>query len=221
MSSTQNKASRSRGAPPLRIVAGLIGVLVLNLVSAAAELVLRVLDRPKEVPVGWAWRGDSAERNEQGFRGHRVGQGRQDDSAGRRLQVETTHPFASMPEVRRWYAVCRAILRGRQIAATGCWVTARILCATRDFFLRPPARPAGSRSPSASCRAAARARESLMGFAQAPHRNDVLVRRDGRGRPGLKAPLPLPHHAGLDIQLARDLRQRLLALQQLLDRRRA
>src|SRR6185436_505512 len=34
---------------------------------------------------------------------------------------------------------------------------------------------------------------------------------------GFEAPLPLPHHTRLDVQLARDLRQGLLALQQLLD----
>src|SRR5688500_5215424 len=39
----------------------------------------------------------------------------------------------------------------------------------------------------------------------------------GRGGAGFEAPLPLPHHAGLDVQLARDFRQRLVALQELLD----
>src|SRR5206468_2427900 len=56
----------------------------------------------------------------------------------------------------------------------------------------------------------------LMGFPQRTHRDDVLVRGDGRSGAGFEAPLPLPHHAGLDVQLARDLRQGLLALQQLL-----
>jgi hypothetical protein len=56
-----------------------------------------------------------------------------------------------------------------------------------------------------------------MGFPQGTHWNDVLVRGDGRGGAGFEAPLPLPHHAGLDVQLARDFRQRLFALQQLLD----
>src|SRR4029453_10310561 len=57
----------------------------------------------------------------------------------------------------------------------------------------------------------------LMGFPQRTHRDDLLVRGDDRSCAGFEAPLPLPHHARLDVQLARDLRQRLLALQQLLD----
>jgi len=38
-----------------------------------------------------------------------------------------------------------------------------------------------------------------------------------RGGAGFKAPLPLPHHTGLDVQLAGDLRQGLFALEELLD----
>src|SRR6185436_13800248 len=57
----------------------------------------------------------------------------------------------------------------------------------------------------------------LMGFPQGTHRDDVLVRGNGRGGAGFETPLPLPHHAWLDVQLARDLRQGLFALQQLLD----
>jgi hypothetical protein len=103
------------------------------------------------------------------------------------------------------------------MAATGCCVTVRTLCATTDFFLRRPARPAGSRSPSASCRAIARAREFADGLpaGHSPGRHPRSWRRP-RWR-GFEASLPLPHHAGLDVQLARDLRQGLFALQQLLD----
>src|SRR5262249_26470451 len=42
----------------------------------------------------------------------------------------------------------------------------------------------------------------LMGFPQRTHRDDVFVRRDRRGGAGFEAPLPLPHHAGLDVQFA-------------------
>jgi hypothetical protein len=55
-----------------------------------------------------------------------------------------------------------------------------------------------------------------MGFPQGTHRDDVLVRGDGRGSARFEASLPLPHHTRLDVQLARDFRQGLLALQQLL-----
>src|SRR5262245_26340868 len=59
--------------------------------------------------------------------------------------------------------------------------------------------------------------DPLMGFPQGTHRHDILVRGDGRRGAGFEASLPLTHHAGLDIQLAGDLRQGLLAFQQLLD----
>ena len=61
---------------------------------------LRLLDLPHEQPVGWAWRGDPKESNELGFRGHRA-LGKVDDTivlVGD-SQVETSRPFALMPEV--------------------------------------------------------------------------------------------------------------------------
>ncbi len=51
----------------------------------------------------------------------------------------------------------------------------------------------------------------LMRFPQGTHRDDVLVRGDRRRGTSFEASLPLPHHAGLDIEVARDLRQSLLA----------
>jgi len=116
MYSTHTKVTRSPGAPPLRIVAGLVGVVVvgLTLLAAAAELTLRILDRPKEVPAGWAWRGDSAELNELGFRGHRApGHVDQTILLVGDSQVETTHPFNSMPEVH--LAAALRELTGRDI----------------------------------------------------------------------------------------------------------
>src|SRR5438067_833578 len=95
----------------------------------------------------------------------------------------------------------------RQIAATGCWVTVRTLCATTDFFydlLFLAQEPLELANP-------------LVSLPQRAQGHDVFVRRDGRGGAGFEAALPLPHHAGLDVQLARHLRQRLVALQQLLD----
>jgi hypothetical protein len=87
---------------PTRIALGVAAVcfMGLTLAVAAAETTLRLLDYPKEQPVGWAWRGDPRESNELGFRGHRAPEKVDDiimlvgDS-----QVETLRPFALMPEV--------------------------------------------------------------------------------------------------------------------------
>src|SRR5437588_3175091 len=48
---------------------------------------------------------------------------------------------ARRPDARGEYAVCRAIRSVRQIAATGCWVTVRTLCANTDFFSTEVGRP--------------------------------------------------------------------------------
>ena len=103
------------------------------------------------------------------------------------------------------------------MAATGCCVTVRTLCATTDFFydlLR------GLQDLDLHLLLAEQSLElanPLMGFPQGTDWDDVLV-RGNRGRGArFEASRPLPHHAGLDIELARDLRQSLLALQQLLD----
>jgi hypothetical protein len=56
-----------------------------------------------------------------------------------------------------------------------------------------------------------------MRFPQGADRDDVLVRGHGRGGAGFEAPFPLPNDTRLDVQLARDFRQGLLALQELLD----
>src|SRR5262245_38692399 len=103
------------------------------------------------------------------------------------------------------------------MAATGCCVTVRTLCATTDFFydlLR------GLQDLDLHLLLAEQPLEfanPLMRFPQGTHRDDVLVRGDGRGGARFETSLPLPHHTGLDVQLAGDLRQGLLALQQLLD----
>jgi hypothetical protein len=65
-----------------------------------AEGALRLLDYPRERPVGWAWLGDPTEANEFGFRGHRALEPVDDalvllgDS-----QVESQQAFGLMPEV--------------------------------------------------------------------------------------------------------------------------
>jgi hypothetical protein len=105
----------------------------------------------------------------------------------------------------------------RQIAATGCWVTVRTLCAITDFFYALLCRLQNFDLHLLLAEQPLELANPLTGFPQRTHRDDVLVCGDGRGGTGFDAPLPLPHHAGLDVQLARDLRQRLLALQQLLD----
>src|SRR5262249_27044556 len=103
------------------------------------------------------------------------------------------------------------------MAATGCCVTVRTLCATTDFFydlLR------GLQDLDLHLLLAQQPLElanPLMGFPQGTHGDDVLVRGDGRRGAGFEASPPLTHHAGLDIQLAGNFRQGLLALQPLLN----
>jgi hypothetical protein len=83
-----------------RLAAAAISAIGLAIAVIIAEAALRGLDYPREQPVGWAWRGDPAEANEFGFRGHRAGE-RVDDTIillGD-PQVESQQPFGRMPEV--------------------------------------------------------------------------------------------------------------------------
>jgi hypothetical protein len=101
--------------------------------------------------------------------------------------------------------------------ATGCWVTVRTLCATTDFFYDLLRRLQDLDLHLLLAQQPLEFANSLMSFAERTEGHDVFVGRDRRGGAGFEAPLPLPHHAGLDVQLARDFRQRLVALQELLD----
>src|SRR5262249_59618724 len=58
-----------------------------------------------------------------------------------------------------------------------------------------------------------------VSVAQLAGGDDVLTGLDGRGRPCLGEPLPVPNHAGRDIELAAELGQRLLPSQNPLNRR--
>lgn len=85
-----------------------------------AETTLRLLDLPKEQPVGWVWRGDPDERNELGFRGHRAA-GRVNDTimlVGD-SQVETSLPFGHMPEVLLSSALRELTGRGTRVVSVG------------------------------------------------------------------------------------------------------
>jgi hypothetical protein len=87
---------------PVRFALGIAALLGVGIAVAlvAGEITLRLLDQPRERRVGWDWRGNPAERNELGFRGHRaVGQADDVVLLVGDSQVETTHPFARMPEV--------------------------------------------------------------------------------------------------------------------------
>lgn len=122
-----------------RTALGVAALLLAGIAVAAgaAEIALRVLDLPEEHPVGWAWRGDPAERNELGLRGHRVAGPVSDtvmlvgDS-----QVETAMPFARMPEVLLSAALRE--LMGREIrvisvGATGWGQDQQLLVLRRDL----------------------------------------------------------------------------------------
>jgi hypothetical protein len=87
----------------------------------AAEITLRLLDLPREQPVGWAWRGDPVERNELGFRGHRAEGVANDDTimlVGD-SQVETTLPFEHMPEVLLGSALRALTGRATRVVSVG------------------------------------------------------------------------------------------------------
>jgi len=109
---------------------------------AAAETTLRLLDLPKEQPVGWAWRGDPNEGNELGFRGHRVGDMANDtimlvgDS-----QVETSLPFVHMPEVLLSSALRELTDRETRVVSVGAagWgQDQQLLALRRDLPLIRP-----------------------------------------------------------------------------------
>src|SRR5439155_6987454 len=100
----------------------------------------------------------------------------------------------------------------------GNWVTARTLCATTAFFLRSPGLRVGSRLPSFSGPARARA----PGSSRRPRAIGWRGRRPhwpGRRWSRLGEPLPVANHAWRDIELAAELGQCLLAGQDSLDRR--
>src|SRR5882672_7522290 len=85
-------------------------------------------------------------------------------------------------------------------------------------FFRGPGPPAGSRSPAASCPAAARARESWCRPRAGGWRGQNLHWPGLPSSPGLGEALPAADHAGRDVELAAELSDRLLAGQNPLDR---
>ena len=89
-----------RTVPRLLVRITLALLVALGAAAAVGELTLRVLRLPREEPVGWSWRGDPAERNELGFRGHRAtGQPETTVLLVGDSQVETRRAFVDMPEV--------------------------------------------------------------------------------------------------------------------------
>lgn len=129
---------------PSRRALGVGSVLLVGiaLAAGAAEIALRTLDLPREHPVGWAWRGDAAERNELGFRGHRASGSVADTImlAGD-SQVETTQPFGRMPEV--FLSAALRELTGREVRVLSVGVTGwgqdqQLLALRRDL---PRVRP--------------------------------------------------------------------------------
>jgi hypothetical protein len=116
------RSAASPRRPPTRIALGLAVVLFAGIAVAvaAAEITLRLLDLPKEQPVGWAWRGDPDERNELGFRGHRA-EGVADDTimlVGD-SHVETSLPFGLMPEVLLGSALRALTGRATRVVSVG------------------------------------------------------------------------------------------------------
>jgi hypothetical protein len=110
--------------------------------AAACELALRLLDLPRAQPVGWAWRGDPAERNELGFRGHRAtGVAATTVLLVGDSQVETTRAFVAMPEVLLGATLRELTDRDTRVVSVGArgWGQDQQLLALRQALplLRP------------------------------------------------------------------------------------
>jgi len=129
----ERDAARRSRVPVFLVVVTVVGV-GLAVAGVVAEVGLRLFDYPTEQPVGWAWRGDPREANELGLRGHRAM--RHVDTTVMLVgdsQVESTDPFARMPEVFLAAALGELIHRDVRVVsvAAGGWGQDQQLLALR------------------------------------------------------------------------------------------
>jgi len=129
----ERDAARRSRVPVILVVVAVVGV-GLAVAGVVAEVGLRLFDYPTEQPVGWAWRGDPREANELGLRGHRAM--RRPDTTVMLVgdsQVESTDPFARMPEVFLAAALGELIRRDVRVVsvAAGGWGQDQQLLALR------------------------------------------------------------------------------------------